>query len=41
MKVSFPITQVLTGKLVTHHGEIEPGFAGIPVRDEIRMEIPL
>jgi ribosomal protein S18 acetylase RimI-like enzyme len=40
-RVGFTITDVLPGKLVEHHGEIEPGFAGIPVRDEIRMELRL
>ena len=39
--LGFTITEVLPGKLVEHHGGIEPGFAGIPVRDEIRMEVTL
>lgn len=34
----FRITEVLPGRLVEHHGGEEPGFAGIPVRDEIRLE---
>ena len=40
-RLGFTITEVLTGKLLEHHGGIEPGFAGIPVRDEIRMEMRL
>jgi hypothetical protein len=32
------IIQVLPGAVLEHHGgEVELGFAGIPVRDEIRM----
>jgi len=38
-RLGFTITRVLVGKLVEHHGGIEPGFAGIPVRDEIQMEL--
>jgi GNAT superfamily N-acetyltransferase len=40
-RLGFTITEVVVGKLVEHHGEIELGFAGIPVRDEIRMELRL
>ena len=40
-RLGFTITATLTGKLLEHHGGIEPGFAGIPVRDEIRMELRL
>jgi len=40
-RLGFTITETLTGKLLEHHGGIEPGFAGIPVRDEIRMELRL
>ena len=40
-RLGFTITEVLPGKLVEHHGGIEPGFASIPVRDEIRMEVTL
>lgn len=40
-QLGFTITAVLPGKLVEHHGGIELGFAGIPVRDEIRMEVAL
>jgi GNAT superfamily N-acetyltransferase len=32
------ITRVIPGGLVRHHGGELPGFAGIPVRDEIRLE---
>jgi ribosomal protein S18 acetylase RimI-like enzyme len=40
-RLGFTITQVLVGKLLEHHGGAEPGFAGIPVRDEIRLELQL
>jgi ribosomal protein S18 acetylase RimI-like enzyme len=40
-RLGFTITQVLVGKLLEHHGGTEPGFAGIPVRDEIRLELQL
>jgi ribosomal protein S18 acetylase RimI-like enzyme len=36
-RCGFVISDVLTGTLVTHHGHEETGFAGIPVRDEIRL----
>lgn len=40
-RFGFVITGVLAGRLVEHHGSVEPGFAGIPVRDEIQMELRL
>lgn len=40
-RLGFAITGVLVGKLVEHHGGIEPGFDGIPVRDEIQLELQL
>jgi GNAT superfamily N-acetyltransferase len=44
-RLGFTITEVLVGRLLEHHaigiGGVEPGFAGIPVRDEIRMELRL
>jgi ribosomal protein S18 acetylase RimI-like enzyme len=40
-RLGFTITEVMVGKLLEHHGGVEPGFAGIPVRDEIRMELRL
>jgi ribosomal protein S18 acetylase RimI-like enzyme len=40
-KMGFTITQVRTGRLLEHHGTAERGFAGIPVRDEIQMELRL
>ena len=40
-RLGFTITETLTGQLLEHHGGIEPGFAGIPVRDEIRLELRL
>ncbi len=40
-RLGFTITRVLAGKVLEYHGGIEPGFAGIPVRDEIQMELHL
>ena len=40
-RLGFTITAVRVGGLLAHHGGIEPGFAGIPVRDEIQMELQL
>jgi ribosomal protein S18 acetylase RimI-like enzyme len=40
-RLGFTITEVRVGKLLEHHGGVEPGFAGIPVRDEVRMELRL
>jgi len=40
-RLGFTITKVLVGRLLEHHGGVEPGFAGIPVRDEIQMELRL
>ena len=40
-RLGFVITEVLVGELVEHHGGVEPGFSGIPVRDEIRLELHL
>ena len=40
-RLGFTITGVLVGKVLEHHGGVEPGFAGIPVRDEIQMELLL
>ncbi|MCP4544042.1 MAG: GNAT family N-acetyltransferase [Chloroflexi bacterium] len=40
-RLGFTITGVLLGKILEHHGEVELGFAGIPVRDEIQMELQL
>jgi ribosomal protein S18 acetylase RimI-like enzyme len=37
-RLGFTITDVCVGKLLQHHGGVELGFAGIPVRDEIRLE---
>lgn len=34
----FVIAEVVVGGLLAHHGAEEPGFAGIPVRDEVRLE---
>jgi len=40
-RLGFTITGVLAGRLVEHHEGVEPGFAGIPVRDEIQLELRL
>jgi len=40
-RFGFTITDVLVGKMVEHHGGVEAGFADIPVRDEIQMELRL
>jgi hypothetical protein len=37
----FRITEVAPGNVAQHHGGELPGFAGIPVRDEIRLEFRL
>jgi ribosomal protein S18 acetylase RimI-like enzyme len=34
----FVLQGIKVGALLAHHGHEEPGFAGIPVRDEIRLE---
>ena len=38
-RAGFVITEVVPGLLVEHHCRVEEGFAGIPVRDEIRLEL--
>ena len=40
-RLGFAITNVDVGKMVEHHGGEELGFAGIPVRDEVQMEVNL
>ena len=40
-RLGFVITQVLVGRMLERHGGVELGFAGIPVRDEIQMELRL
>ena len=37
-RCGFRLTGVAVEHLVEHHGGEEPGFAGIPVRDEIQLE---
>ena len=34
----FSISDIKVGGILAHHGREEPGFAGIPVRDEVRLE---
>ena len=38
-RLGLAMTAVRIGKLPEHHGDDETGFAGIPVRDEIQMEL--
>jgi ribosomal protein S18 acetylase RimI-like enzyme len=41
-RIGFVITEVIPGAVVGYHGGVEEvGFAGIPVRDEIRMAFSL
>ena len=37
-RYGFRILQVVPGRIARHHGGEFPGLAGIPVRDEIRLE---
>jgi ribosomal protein S18 acetylase RimI-like enzyme len=40
-RYGFRITEVIPGRIAGHHGGEIPGFSGIPVRDEIRLEYRL
>ena len=40
-RYGFRIIEVIPGRLAQHHGAELAGFAGIPVRDEIRLEVQL
>jgi ribosomal protein S18 acetylase RimI-like enzyme len=40
-RAGFVITEVVPGLLVEHHGRVEEGFGGIPVRDEIHLRLAL
>jgi GNAT superfamily N-acetyltransferase len=40
-RYGFHIAGIVPGREVEHHGVELPGFAGIPVRDEIRLEFRL
>jgi ribosomal protein S18 acetylase RimI-like enzyme len=37
-RYGFRITRVIPGGIARHHGGELPGFAGIPIRDELRLE---
>lgn len=37
-RYGFRITEIVTGRVAEEHGGDLPGFAGIPVRDEVRLE---
>lgn len=40
-KNGFQIYEVKSGQIAEHHSELQVGFAGIPVRDEIRLRCDL
>ena len=40
-KMGFHVTEMQSGVVAEHHGEEIRGFAGIPVRDEVRLEFML
>jgi ribosomal protein S18 acetylase RimI-like enzyme len=40
-RLGFIIQEVVPGRILEHHGEAEAGFAGIPVRDEVRLQLAL
>ena len=40
-RCGFHLTGVIPGIIAQHHGAELPGFAGIPIRDEIRFAYPL
>ena len=40
-RLGFAIKGVLVGRLAKPHGDVELGFDGIPVRDEIQLELTL
>lgn len=40
-RYGFYITGIETGRIAQHHGSAVPGFSGIPIRDEIRLEYRL
>jgi len=40
-RCGFAITEVVPGRILEYHGGEEEGFAGIPIRDEIRLELSL
>lgn len=40
-RAGFHLTGLATGAILAHHGGVEAGFAGIPVRDEVRLALPI
>lgn len=40
-RLGFTLTGILAGRVLEQHGGVELGFDGIPVRDEIQMELRL
>jgi ribosomal protein S18 acetylase RimI-like enzyme len=40
-RIGFVIEEVLPGRIVEYHGDVERGVGDIPVRDEVRLQLPL
>lgn len=40
-RLGFVVTGILVGELLKHHGGVGAGFADIPLRDEIQLELRL
>lgn len=38
-RLGFVVGEVVPGRILEHHGGVEAGFAGIPVRDEVRLQV--
>ena len=38
-RLGFVIEEVVPGRILEHHGGVEAGFAKIPVRDEVRLQL--
>jgi hypothetical protein len=39
--LGFVIEEVVPGHILDHHAGVETGFAGIPMRDEVRLQLTL
>jgi ribosomal protein S18 acetylase RimI-like enzyme len=39
-RAGFTVEAVVPGRILQHHGKEERGFAGVPVRDEIWLQLP-
>jgi GNAT superfamily N-acetyltransferase len=40
-RLGFAISNIVVGGVIEHCGQVRPGFASIPVRDEIQLELCL